>query len=128
MRLIVKNASDLDPSQLREMVGMINSYDDSFEDLNYYENEDDFFNTFFNNNVLEAVRAVSFGDYNYSDDYVRFDAYGNLKSASEYEVNSELEDYAEEIAERYLELVESGDIDDVAEVIDEEDLDVEDDE
>ena len=128
MRLIVKNASDLDNSQLRDMVSQVNSYDGSLENLEYYENDDDFFNTFFSNNVIEAVRAVSFGDYNYSDDFVKFDAYGNLESASEYEYYSELENYADEIAERYLELVESGDIDDVAEVIDEEDLDVEDDE
>lgn len=110
------------------MVEQVNSWDGSLENLEYYENDDDFFNTYFSNNVIEAVRAVSFGDYNYSDDYVRLDAYGNLESASEYEYYSELENYADEIAERYLELVESGDIDDVAEVIDEEDLDVEDDE
>lgn len=128
MRLIVKNPSDLDANQLREMVSEVNSWDRSLENLEYYENDDDFFNTYFSNNVIEAVRAVSFGDYNYSDDYVRFDAYGNLESASEYEYYSELENYADEIAERYLELVESGDIDDVAEVIDEEDLDIEDDE
>lgn len=128
MRLIVKNPSDLDNSQLRDMVSQVNSYDGSLENLEYYENDDDFFNTYFSNNVIEAVRAVSFGDYNYSDDYVRLDAYGNLESASEYEYYSELENYADEIAERYLELVESGDIDDVAEVIDEEDLDIEDDE
>ena len=128
MRLIVKNPSDLDANQLREMVNEVNSWDSSLENLEYYENDDDFFNTYFSNNVIEAVRAVSFGDYNYSDDYVRLDAYGNLESASEYEYYSELENYADEIAERYLELVESGDIYDVAEVIDEEDLDMEDDE
>lgn len=128
MRLIVKNPSDLDASQLRDMVVYVNSYDGSLENLEYYENDDDFFNTYFSNNVIEAVRAVSFGDYNYSDDYVRIDAYGNLESASKYEYYSELENYADEIAERYLDLVESGDIDDVVEVIDEEDLDVEDDE
>lgn len=128
MRLIVKNPSDLDANQLREMVNEVNSWDSSLENLEYYENDDNFFNTYFNNNVIEAVRAVSFGDYNYSDDYVRLDAYGNLESASEYEYYSELENYADEIAERYLELVESGDINDVAEVIDEEELDIEDDE
>lgn len=67
MRLIVKNPSDLDASQLRDMVVYVNSYDGSLENLEYYENDDDFFNTYFSNNVIEAVRAVSFGDYNYSD-------------------------------------------------------------
>lgn len=129
MRLIVKNASDLDNSQLRDMVSQVNSYDSSLENLEVYENDDDFFNTYFNNNVIEAVRAVSFGEYNYSDEYVKFNAYGNLESLSEYEYNELLEEYADEIAERYLELVESGDIEDYANVIDdEEDLDVEDDE
>lgn len=129
MRLIVKNASDLDNSQLRDMVSQVNSYDSSLENLEVYENDDDFFNTYFNNNVIEAVRAVSFGEYNYSDEYVKFNAYGDLASLSEYEYNELLEEYADEIAERYLELVESGDIEDYANVIDdEEDLDVEDDE
>lgn len=129
MRLIVKNASDLDNSQLRDMVLQVNSYDSSLENLEVYENDDDFFNTYFNNNVIEAVRAVSFGEYKYSDEYVKFNAYGNLESLSEYEYNKLLEEYADEIAERYLELVESGDIEDYANVIDdEEDLDVEDDE
>ena len=129
MRLIVKNASDLDASQLREMIIEVNGYDGSLENLEVYENEDYFFNTYFNNNVIEAVRAVSFGDYNYSDDYVKVNAYGNLESLSEYEYAELLEDYADEIAERYLDLVESGNIDDVANVVDdEEDLDVEDDE
>lgn len=129
MRLIVKNASDLDASQLREMTFEVNGYDGSLENLEVYENEDYFFNTYFNDNVIEAVRAVSFGDYNYSDDYVKFNAYGNLESLSEYEYAELLDDYADEIAEKYLELVESGDIDDVANVVDdEEDLDVEDDE
>lgn len=129
MRLIVKNASDLDASQLREMIIEVNGYDGSLENLEVYENEDYFFNTYFNNNVIEAVRAVSFGDYNYSDDYVKVNAYGNLESLSEYEYAELLEDHADEIAERYLDLVESGNIDDVANVVDdEEDLDVEDDE
>lgn len=129
MRLIVKNPSDLDPSQLREMVEQVNSWGGSLENLEYRENDDDFFNTFFSDNVIEAVRAVSFRDYNYSDDFVKFDAYGNLKSASEYEFERELEDNADEIAESYLKLIESGEIDDTANVVDdEEDLDVEDDE
>lgn len=129
MRLIVKNASDLDHSQLAEMTRDVNSYDGSLENLEVYDNDDEFFNTFFQNNVLEAVRAVSFGDYHYSDDYVKFNGYGNLESMSDYEYNSLLEDYADEIAERYLELVDEGSIDDSANVVDvEEDLDVEDDE
>lgn len=77
---------------------------------------------------MTAVRCVSGGDYNYLDDYVHFNAYENLESFTREEYEDMLVDYADEIAEEYLKLVEDGYIDDVAEVIDEEDLDVEDDE
>lgn len=129
MRLIVKNASDLDTRQLGEMTREVNNWNSALEYLEYYENDDDFFNAYFSSNVMDAVRAVSFGDYNYSDEYVRFDSYGNLESVSEYEYERKLEDNADEIAEEYMRLVKDGSIDDYAGVIDdEEDLDVEDDE
>lgn len=128
MRLIVKNASDLDPSQLDEMVREVNSYNGHLDDLAVYPNDEEFFNTYFSNDVMMAVRCVSGGDYNYSDEYVQFNAYENLESFTQEEYEDMLVDYADEIAEEYLKLVEDGDIDDVAEVIDEEDLDVEDDE
>ncbi|MEX5585797.1 hypothetical protein, partial [Pseudomonas lurida] len=46
---------------------------------------------------MEAVRAVFYGDYRYTDDYVKFDGYGNLESASEYKVEEELKENIEEI-------------------------------
>jgi hypothetical protein len=45
-----------------------------------YDNNEEFFNMFFENKVLDAVRAVCFGEYKYSDDYVKFNGYGNLQS------------------------------------------------
>jgi hypothetical protein len=52
-----------------------NNYDDEI-----FNNDEDFFNTFFDGKVLEAVRAVSFGEYRYNDDYVTFNGYANLES------------------------------------------------
>ena len=46
--------------------------------------------------VLEAVRAVCYGKYTLTDDYVRIDAYGNLQSASEWEVEEELSGYVDD--------------------------------
>jgi len=49
-------------------------------DSQIFNNDEEFFNMFFEGKVLEAVRAVSFGSYNYSDDYVMFNGYANLES------------------------------------------------
>jgi hypothetical protein len=53
-----------------------------YGDDEIYSNDEDFFNTFFDNRVLEAVRAVVYGDYNYSHDWVKFNGYGNLESTN----------------------------------------------
>ena len=34
---------------------------------------------------MEAIRATYYGDYNYNDEYVKFNGYGNIDSYSEYE-------------------------------------------
>ena len=67
------------------------------EYLYYYNNDDDFFRTFFENKIDEAVRAVCYGNYRYMDAYVQFNGYGNLDSKTEWEVEKELEENAEEI-------------------------------
>jgi hypothetical protein len=82
---------------LKEMVCECNCYDGSLEYLYYYDNDEDFFRTFFNNEIDEAVRAVCYGDYRYMDAYVQFNGYGNLESKNEWEVEKELEENVEEI-------------------------------
>ena len=89
--------------ELQEMLCDCISYDGSFEDLDYRENDEDFFETYFRTKD-EVARAICYGDYNYTDDFVRFNAYGNLESASKYQVEEEIENYREEIIEHYLEL------------------------
>ncbi|WZL56280.1 hypothetical protein SP3_00221 [Bacillus phage fHSPT3] len=46
---------------------------------------------------MEAVRAAIYGDYRYTDDYVKFDGYSNLVSVSEYDMEEELKENIEEI-------------------------------
>ena len=48
-----------------------------------YDFDDEFFEIFFYNKPMEAARAASFGDVNWSDDFISFDGYGNLKSLSD---------------------------------------------
>ena len=106
--------------ELKELVNDINSYDGSFDNLEVYENDDEFFNTFYNNNPAEAVRACYFGTYNYSDDYVKINAYGNIDSCSEWEYEEELQanvddviDYlenSEEFQDTWKELLEKSEV------------------
>ena len=103
--------AELSTQQLHEMVQEMSGYDGSFEELNAYENDEEFFNTFFSDNPIEAVRATYFGDYSFSDDYVRFNGYGNLESLNDYDYEEELEDYRDEIVDRWVEMVVDGDID-----------------
>ena len=79
----------LENEDLLELVRDINSYDGSLDWLDYQENDEEFFDVYYNN-TLEAVRAVCYGDYNYTNEYVKINAYGNLESCGSYELEEEL--------------------------------------
>jgi len=49
-------------------------------DSEIFSNDEDFFETFFDGKVMDAVRAVCFGEYEYLAEWVTFDGYGNLQS------------------------------------------------
>ena len=66
-----------------------------------YNNDDYFFNTFFDGQPMEAVRATFFGKYRYNDDWVWLNRYANLESGS-YEEDLPFRE-AEEMAEWYIE-------------------------
>lgn len=89
--------------ELEEMLQDCISYDGYFEDLDYQPNNDEFFEIYFSK-PIDAVRAAHYGSYNYMDDYVKFNAYGNLDSCSEYEREKEIEENKEEIIDHYLKL------------------------
>jgi hypothetical protein len=100
----LSNANNFE--EIFDIVHSINSYDESLSYLEYYYNDDDFFSIFFGINTMDAVRAVCFGDYNYCDDFVKFNGYGNLESANKYEVMSEFEFEKEFIADKIIELAD----------------------
>ena len=85
------------------IVSEINSIDNSLEYLEYWNNDDDFFNTFFYNNPTEAVRSSFYGDYHFCDNWVKFDGYGNLKSVNDYELEKEYKYYIDDITKSLLE-------------------------
>lgn len=64
-----------------ELVALNNTYADAINsDSQIYSNDEEFFELFYHQSPMEVARAVCFGDYNYSHDWVEFDGYGNLKS------------------------------------------------
>lgn len=97
---------------LRQFVQEVNSYDGTLESYEWQEFDDDFFDTYFSGKPDEAARAVFFGEIqNWMDEYIRFNAYGNLESANDFTVDKELIEGADEILDRVAELVDEGNID-----------------
>lgn len=91
-----------DDNMLMQTVSVFNSYDDSFDHLEYYENDEDFLNEHFSS-PAEAIRAAQYGHYSFGDEYVRFNAYGNLVSKSEGQIISEMQGNINEIVDYILE-------------------------
>ena len=89
--------------EIGDIIIEINSIDGSLDYLEYYENDEEFFNTFFYNNPSEAVRSSYYGDYNYCDKYVKFDGYENLKSVDDYELEKEYKEYIDDITKSLIE-------------------------
>ena len=88
--------------EIGDIITEINSIDNSLDFLEYWNNDEDFFNTFFYNNPSEAVRSAYYGDYSYCDNYVKFNGYGNLESADDYKLEKEYKYYIDEITDSFL--------------------------
>ena len=91
---------------LKDMVLSINSYDNRLDNLDYEENSEDFFSAYYSSNPYELARAISYGSYEFMDEYVRIDVYGNLESISESTFNDLIEEYKDEIITEYLDIIE----------------------
>ena len=84
-----------------EKIAIFNEYclEHGDSDKMIYSFDEEFFEVSFNN-PMEAARATFFGNIeSWMDEYIRFNAYGNLESLSEYSVDGEIEYYLEEIFE-----------------------------
>lgn len=88
---------------LKDMVNEVWGYNGGLDDYMWYDNDEYFYEDYFTSKD-DVARAVFYGgnDYNYNDNYVRFDAYGNLETTNYIEdgmING-----AEEILDAFLEL------------------------
>ena len=87
--------------ELIRAVNEINSYNGELNHLIVFENDEEFFNMFFENKPMEAVRSALYGNYNYNDEYVKFDGYENLESLDQWRyeelLKSNIDDIIKEI-------------------------------
>ena len=88
---------------LTELIQEANNWDGSLDDYCYYENDKENLQMLFGDDLEELARAISYGEYYYRNEYIKLDAYGNLFSYSDYEMENELLENADEILEAYAE-------------------------
>lgn len=86
---------------LKDVVMELNSWNGCLDWLDYQENNEEFFEIYFGKKD-EVARAICYGDYNYTDDFVRFNAYGNLESCNEWEYEDELKNYIDDIIDNLI--------------------------
>lgn len=89
---------------LMDTIQSINGWNGNFDHLRFDNNDEEFFDTYFNNNPYEVARATFYGDYRFNDDYVYFNAYGNLESFNyiyDFITDSDIEDITEDIINNY---------------------------
>lgn len=102
------------------MVREINFWNGQLEWLDVWENNEDFFNCMYRNNIMEAIRATCFGNYDYNDDYVRMNAYGNVESLNQWELDCEVVESIRDIARAILENYENIDVnEEIVEIVEE---------
>ncbi len=97
LEAVVEHLEELSTSDL---VGIHNTYCQEIgAGDEIYDNDEEFFDVYFSGDVMGAVRAVSFGEYNYSDDYIKFNGYGNLETTNNPEEWITISEIAEYILE-----------------------------
>lgn len=72
--------------------------ENGYSDSTIYSNDERFLSETFGTDGDKAVRAVCFGKYEYNDNWVKFNGYGNLETLSDIGVN-DLVESVETIAE-----------------------------
>jgi hypothetical protein len=96
-QFIIDIINDMDEETL---IQLNNTYCQSINasDDEVWENSEENLQLFFNNNILNAIQATQYGNYNYHDKYCRFNGYGNLDSFNHFDVD-DLYELVETIAE-----------------------------
>ena len=100
-----------DMDTLKDVVRELDGWNGCLDYLNVYNNDEEFFDIFFANNPAEVARAIYYGDFNYNDEYIKFNGYGNLETLSEYDYEELLKENVEEVIDCLIKYVEHISID-----------------
>ena len=87
----------------RDIVQQINSWNGSLDFLEWYENDEEFFDVYFQGRVVDALQKAYYGNYNFNEAYVKFDNLANFESGNEWDVLDDYENYIDDIIEAMLE-------------------------
>ena len=91
------------------MVRELNAWCGRLEHLEYFDMEE-FDLVLEGYTPSEVANRIFYGDFNPNDDYFRFNAYGNLESANEWDIEEEYRDNISEIASYIVEYKDNIDI------------------
>ena len=100
-----------DMDTVRDVVRELDGWNGCLDYLNIYNNDEEFFDIFFEGRPAEVARAIYYGDFNYNDEYIKFNAYGNLETLSEYDYEELLKENVEEVIDCLIKYVEHISID-----------------
>ena len=96
LEAVVEHLEELSTSDL---VGIHNTYcQETRAEDEIFENDEDFFDLYFSK-TMDAVRAIAYGEYDYTDDYIKFNGYGNLETTNNPEEWITISEIAEYILE-----------------------------
>lgn len=98
--------------ELQYMVQDMCNYDGRLEDLYIYD-MNDFNEIMYGQSPLWIATRIFFGKFDLTDEFFKYNGYGNLESLNFYEYGDELQKYRKEIVSNYIEMVEDGKIEDV---------------
>lgn len=95
---VLEHLKGLDES---ELLTIHNEYcqQANYTDDEVFYNDNEFFEMYFADKVLDAIRAVCYGEYEYTDEYVKFNGYGNIESSNYLDDLIDIDELAQYVLE-----------------------------
>ena len=95
---IIEGLEELGTDELLSLCREINSYDGNLDQFDIFE-MDEFDEMLDGKTPTEIVNSIRFGGFASTDEYFRFNGYGNIESLSYADIEEELDSYLGEIAD-----------------------------
>ena len=95
---IIEGLEELGTDELLSLCREINSYDGNLDQFDIFE-MDEFDEMLEGKTPTEIVNSIRYGGFASTDEYFRFNGYGNIESLSYADIEEELDSYLGEIAD-----------------------------